>query len=142
MKEIIKKSILKIKRAFYGFLAIAVMFIGNMTPVGVYAYNPDDPSDHSDCATILKAFCPQDGDNGQALINLFKFVINLLAAGVVIAGAVGIVICAIMWLTARDNEAQVAKAKQRLLEVVIGMIIFIMIDAIINLLLGGANWRE
>ena len=142
MKDIIKRTLLKIQRVFYGVCAMAMMFLGGMSPMVAHAYNPDDPTDHSDCATILKAFCPRDGDNGQALINLFKFVINLLAAGVVIAGAVGIVICAIMWLTARDNEAQVAKAKQRLLEVVIGMVIFIMIDAIINLLLGGANWRE
>ena len=141
MKDIIKTNFLKIKRFFYGFSAIVVMFLGGLSPMAVYAYDPADPT-NSDCATILKAFCPPDGDNGQALIALFKFAINLLAAGVVIAGAVGIVVCAVMWLTARDNEAQVARAKKRLVEVVIGMIIFIMIDAIINLLLGGANWRE
>lgn len=140
MKDIIKRTFPKIQRAFYGLCAFALMFMGGMAPVAVFA--DDDSITNPDCARILKAFCPADGDNGQALINLIKFLINILAAGVVIAGAIGIVICAVMWLTARDNEGQVARAKERLLQVVIGMILFILIDVIINLLVGGVDWRQ
>ncbi len=148
MKEIIKKNLRKIKIMMSGLvLVLGGMFALSAAPV--YA-NPDDGGDgeaaeavelDSDCAEILSMFCPEDGDNGDAIVELFKFVVNLMAAGVVVAGTIGIIVCSIMWMTARENENQVRKAKTRLVEVVIGMVLFIMIDLVINMLLGQVDWR-
>ena len=151
MKEIAKRNLRKIKIMMSGLvLVLGGMFALSAAPV--YA-NPDDGGGDgddsaqetmeldSDCAEILKVFCPQDGDNGDAIVELFKFVVNILAAGVVVAGTIGIIICSMMWMTARENENQVRKAKTRLVEIVIGMVLFIMIDLVINMLLGQGDWR-
>ena len=149
MKEIAKKNLRKIKIMMSGLvLVLGGMFALSAAPV--YANSDDGDGDDSaqetmeldsDCAEILKVFCPQDGDNGDAIVELFKFVVNILAAGVVVAGTIGIIVCSMMWMTARENENQVRKAKTRLVEIVIGMVLFIMIDLVINMLLGRVDWR-
>ena len=121
---IIKRKMIKKAKILFLTLALTGVF---MAPMAAVATSGD-----SKCATILQAFCPSDGDNGEAIINLVKFVINMLAAGVVVAGTIGIVICAVMWITAGSSTTQVEKAKKRLLEIVIGMALFVMIDVIIN----------
>ena len=70
----------------------------------------------------------------EGIKKMVKFVVDLLAGGVVVVGTVGMVICGYTWMTARDNEAQVAKAKKRLVEIVIGMVVFVAIDLVVNLL--------
>lgn len=72
-------------------------------------------------AVLPKEWC--DGDND--IMDVVKFVVGMLAGGVTFIGIVGIVICGVMYLTARDNEAQVAKAKKRLIDTVIGVIIWV-----------------
>ena len=86
------------------------------------------------CETIIlpQSWC--DDDSGDGIKNMIKFVVDLLAGGVVVVGTIGIVICGYIWMTARDNEAQVAKAKKRLIEIVIGMAVFVAIDLVVNLL--------
>lgn len=73
-------------------------------------------------AVLPKEWC--DGNND--IMNVVKFVVGMLAGGVTFIGIVGIVICGVMYLTARDNEAQVAKAKKRLIDVVIGVVIWVL----------------
>lgn len=73
-------------------------------------------------AVLPKEWC--DGDND--IMDVVKFVVGMLAGGVTFIGIVGIVICGVMYLTARDNEAQVAKAKKRLIDVIIGVVIWVL----------------
>ena len=49
------------------------------------------------------------------------------------AGTIGIILCGFMWMTARDNEAQVAQAKKRMLDIVIGIIAWVLLALIANL---------
>ncbi len=83
------------------------------------------------CASILTAFCSEDGtvDLG-GLLGMF---IAILTGAIVLAGTVGIIICGFLWMTARDNEAQVAKAKKRLLEIVVGIIAWVLLALLANL---------
>ena len=59
---------------------------------------------------------------------------NLLLGGVTLVGTIGIVVCGFMWMMARDNETMVMRAKVRLFEIVVGMIIFVTAELILNLL--------
>ena len=52
-------------------------------------------------------------------------------------GAVGIVIAGIQYLTAGGNEAQVTKAKNRLIQVVIGLIAYGLMATVLNFLIPG-----
>ena len=63
----------------------------------------------------------------------------MMSTGVIILAAIGIVICGFIIMTARDNEAQVAKAKKRLVEIVIGIILWVLMAFIVNLLLPGGD---
>ena len=78
----------------------------------------------AECETAIlpKDWC--DGDND--IMDVVKFVANTLGAGITVVGIIGIVICGVTYLTARDNEAQVAKAKKRLMDVIIGLVIWIL----------------
>lgn len=93
-------------------------------------------------AVLPKEWC--DGDND--IMDVVKFVVGMLAGGVTFIGIVGIVICGVMYLTARDNEAQVAKAKKRLIDVIIGVVIWVLFafgaNGILTLLVPKADGVE
>ena len=74
---------------------------------------------NSVCTSILPASWCEEGDTGiNGILNL---VLNLMTMGVGILAAVGLVLSGIQWMTARDNESQVVKAKSRIFNIVIGL---------------------
>ena len=83
------------------------------------------------CATILTAFCDDAGN--VDIGGLIGLIITIFTGMIVLAGTVGIIVCGFMWMTARDNEAQVDKAKKRMLEVVIGIIAWVLLALLANL---------
>jgi len=83
-----------------------------------------------DCASILKGFCGEDG-----IEKMLSLAINILTGLIVAAGTVGIIVCGVLWMTARDNQAQVEMAKRRIFEIVIGLVAWVMMGALINLLI-------
>lgn len=92
--------------------------------------NDVEGGDPANCSTLFpQSWC---GENG--ITEIINFVVAVLTGTVVIAGTVGIIICAVLILTARDNEQQLATGKKRLVEVVIGMIAWLMLSVIVNLL--------
>lgn len=81
------------------------------------------------CSTLFPTeWCQADG-----IGKILTFVVAVLTGTVVIAGTVGIIICAVLILTARDNEQQLALGKKRLMQVIIGMIAWIMFSVLANL---------
>ena len=116
---------------------------GGSTPSGA----PDDEADsgyevgetatgYKECANILKAFCP-DGD--KDIIDLVKLVITIMTAGVIVAGTIGIIFCGYQVLTARENTEQLTKAKRRLWEIVIGLVLWVTASFLITLFLPKAD---
>ncbi len=90
--------------------------------------NTDVPGSEK-CSTLFPTeWCQADG-----IGKILTFVVAVLTGTVVIAGTVGIIICAVLILTARDNEQQLALGKKRLMQVIIGMIAWIMFSVLANL---------
>lgn len=89
-----------------------------------------DGGDPEKCTTLLPSSACK-GANGIA--SVLTFIIGVLTGSVVVAGTVGIVICGLMIMTARDDEEKLRKGKKRLLEVVIGMIAWILMSVLVNL---------
>ncbi len=81
-----------------------------------------------ECATILTGLCNENG-----ITELIKLVIGILTGAIVVAGTIGIIICGVLWMTARDNEAQVVKAKKRILDIVIGIVAWVLLSLLANL---------
>lgn len=79
------------------------------------------------------------GDGKTAIEKILKLIANILIYGLGVAAVLGVVIAGIMYMTARDNEQQVAKAKMRLFEVVIGLIAWAVMFAVLNWLLPGGT---
>lgn len=65
--------------------------------------------------------CQDVGEQGEGIFKILNIVLTVLTYGVGIAGTLGIVISGVQYLTARDNEAQLVKAKSRLINIVIGL---------------------
>ena len=68
---------------------------------------------------------------------ILKLVLNILIYGIGVAAVIGVVIAGILYLTARDSEAQVATAKKRLYEVVIGLVLWVAMYSLLNFLIPG-----
>ena len=84
-----------------------------------------EPAHDPQCATILKGFCESaESDGEQTIKDIIIFVISILSVGIGVLATIGLIICGYLIMTARDNEQQVSKAKKRLLEIVIGIVIW------------------
>ena len=81
--------------------------------------------------------CTDNGESGGGVIAILVIILNVLTVGVGIAGTLGIIIAGIMYLTARDNEAQVAKAKNMLINIIIGLVAYAVMWAFLQWLLPG-----
>ncbi len=68
---------------------------------------------------------------------ILKLILNILVYGLGVAAVLGVIIAGILYMTARDSEAQVAAAKKRLYEIVIGLIAWAVMFVILNWLIPG-----
>ena len=78
-----------------------------------------------------------DACDGGALLKLVAFFIKVLSAGIIVLATIGVIVCGVMILTARDNASQAAKAKKRLLDIVIGLIAYALMFTVINFIIPG-----
>lgn len=76
--------------------------------------------------------------NDWGIEDLLGLVLKVIVYGLGVAAVLGVVIAGVMYMTARDNEAQVTKAKTRLYEVVIGLIAWAVMFAVLNWLIPGS----
>ena len=122
-----KKLILKIMAAMA--IVFGLVFVGANSPA--YAANCGDvQTSIIDCGDT-------DTSKGGGIFVVINIVLTVLTFGVGIAGTLGIIITGIMYLTARDNEAQMTKAKSRLINIVIGLAAYAVMWAFLQWLLPG-----
>lgn len=81
--------------------------------------------------------CDDGGDNGGGIFAILLIVLNVLTFGIGIAGTLGIIIAGIMYLTARDDQGQMVKAKNMLINIVIGLVAYAVMWAFLQWLLPG-----
>lgn len=74
------------------------------------------------------------GDKG--IENMIKDIAGILTALIFIAGTGFIVYSGFIWATAGDNPSRVATAKKRILEIVVGLVFFMLINILIQFLIG------
>ncbi len=69
--------------------------------------------------------------------DILGLALNILVYGLGVAATLGVIIAGIMYMTARDSEQQVAQAKKRLYEIVIGLVAWALMYAVLNWLIPG-----
>ena len=79
--------------------------------------------------------CGETAENG--IDSLLLLAVRVLVILIGVLGVIGVVISGIQYLTAGGNEAQVTKAKNRLLNVVIGLIAYGLMSMFLNWLVPG-----
>ena len=95
-----------------------------------------EPEHDPQCATILSSWCNDaEADGENTIITIIKFVISVISIGVTVLGTIGLIYSGYLLMTARDNTAQVEKAKKRILEVVIGLVAWALFALLITLFL-------
>ena len=84
----------------------------------------------------------EDDGTGCSIYNILVYVINTFSIGVGVIATIGIIAVGIMYMTARDNESQTAKAKKMFFDIVIGIITYVLFYLIIGLFLPGGVFNE
>lgn len=77
------------------------------------------------------------GDGG--VMQILGLILRILVYGLGAAATLGVIIAGIMYLTARDNQQQVAKAKTRLVEIAIGLVAWAALFTLLSWLIPGFN---
>ena len=109
--------------------AFVLTFSFCLTPV----YAAEESKTEAPKASILTG-CAGAEDGTICILNL---VADILSIGIGILGVIGITIVGIQYLTAGGNEEKTRKAKQRMFEIVIGLVSYVIIFAVLKWLMPG-----
>ena len=105
--------------------------------LGVFMAAPAFADDDSDNGDGEQAGSKQPCTSGiKSVMNLF---LNIITGGLFLAATIGIIMCGARIITARDDPAQVAKARKRIIEIVVGIIAWVLIDVLVQLILPSGN---
>ena len=77
------------------------------------------------------------GSDGGGVFMVLNVILQVLTWGVGIAGTAGIIFTGIQYMTAKDDVAQLTKAKNRLIQIVIGLAAYAVMWAFLQWLLPG-----
>lgn len=131
----IRKIVLALTALVLGVATIA-------TPAPAMA--SDGPSQHSQTThntsstaktAILKS-CANDNGSGSGIMCLLKQGLEILSWVIGALGFAALVFVGFQYLTAGDNEEQVRKSKRRIVEIVVGVALFLLANVIVQWLTG------
>jgi hypothetical protein len=125
-------------------LALTALVLGVATiAMPAPAMASDGPSQHSETThtdgtaktAILKS-CVKDDGKGGGILCLSRQGLDILSWIVGALGFAALVFVGFQYLTAGDNEEQIKKAKRRIVEIVIGVALFLLANVIVQWLTG------
>ena len=68
----------------------------------------------------------------QTVGGVFTLVMDIMSIGVGILGVIGIMVVGIQYLTAGGSEEKTRKAKRRMFEIVIGLVLYAVLYAVLK----------
>lgn len=101
--------------------------------------NPTETQFLQNCEKDGKAMFCDGSEEGGSVLYIARIVLDIMLAGVIVAATIGIIICGYTVMTARDDQAHVEKAKKRIVEIVIGLIAFVVLWSVAPLVMPNAN---
>ena len=93
------------------------------------------PEREAKCTSILNSSLCDEGSGEDSIIYILKFVANTITVGIVTLGTIGIIYSGFIMITASSDEGKVKKAKSRILEIVVGFILWALFYIILGLFL-------
>ena len=97
--------------------------------------NTNDTSNGTAKTAILKS-CATDDGKGGGILCLLREGLDILSWIVGALGFAALVFVGFQYLTAGDNEEQIKKAKRRIVEIVVGVALFLLANVIVQWLTG------
>ncbi len=76
-----------------------------------------------------------DEGDGSSVKHILTLVVEIMTVGVGILSVIGISVVGVQYLTAGGDEAKTRKAKMRMFEIVIGVILYVVAYALMNWLI-------
>ena len=79
--------------------------------------------------------CSCDDGKGSSIEHTLKLVIDIMSIGIGILAVLGITVSGVQYLTAAGSEEKTRKAKRRIFEIVIGLVVYVLIYIILSFLI-------
>lgn len=131
--------------ALFGTTLMTTVEATNMCAAPVFAADGDDSGGSSGggnkveqpSASILTNCASQADDNGAGITCILSLLLTIMTYGVGILGVIGIILSGIQYTMSQGDPSKMAKAKNRLLQVVIGLIVYALMWAGLRFLVPG-----
>lgn len=81
--------------------------------------------------------CKDSREGKEAIGCVLNLVVNIMTYGIGVLGVVGIVLSGIQYITSQGDPAKMTKAKNRIVQVVIGLVIYAVMYAALVFLVPG-----
>lgn len=151
------KNKMNIKQTFINITIVSLAFIGLVAaPAVIYnspAYAEEKATEvkvtekkgNLNCSILPDDICnPSDKSSSvenSGVFVILVWVLNIMSAGIGIVAVGGIVFQAIRYASAASNQGQVADAKQNILNIVIGLVLYGLMFVLLNFLIPGGIFR-
>ena len=98
----------------------------------------------ADCGGVSTSIinCDNNATGEESFYGILGWIVRILTIMVGVLAVIGIVIVGIQYLTAKDNEEQVRKAKKRLFNIIIGIIAYVLLATVANFLIPGGFFND
>lgn len=130
-----KKILMKIANVFVGiFMVFAPVMLTNGAVFA--ACSEEQLKDGCVNTAILgEGGCSCDDGKGSSVKDILKLVVEIMTVGVGILSVIGISVVGVQYLTAGGSEEQTRKAKRRMFEIIIGVVIYVVAFALMSWLI-------
>lgn len=143
---------MKIKQTLKRLVIGLVLVLGLVTAAAVVtpAATVDaacDPATQNCCGGVQTSLieCKQDGTGtdieNSGIWGILVLVVNIMTAGVGVLAIMGIIYASILYTTAGGSEDQIKKAKGVIMNVMIGIVVFLLMFSFVNFLVPGGVLR-
>lgn len=86
--------------------------------------------------------CVDVGTEGQGIFYILNLVLTIMTYGVGVLATAGFVIAGYTYLTAKDDASKIQKAKDRILQIVIGLVIYAVLWSVLQFILPGGLFGD
>ena len=115
------------KKLFITFAIFALSLFGFSTQ----AFATNNLTQFGKTEANILTGCAESDDGIMCIIELVR---DILSIGVGILGVIGISVVGIQYLTAGGNEEKTRKAKRRMFEIVLGLVVYAVLAALVSFL--------
>jgi hypothetical protein len=126
-------------KTFLKKISVALMALFAMVCCGLLMPKMAFADDETPPCTSILTFIDCDAAEGEGIKSTVRLFVNIISAGVYVAATIGIIWCGVLMITARDDPSQVAKARKRIIEIVIGLVAWVLIEVLIEFIVPGGD---